>query len=157
MDEANAIDGVIAIFGWDEMRAGNAGSFKPRARFPGPDDGAMRIPPFTPLADGFVRYCGEPILGIVAIDKASAELALEAVNILFETSVAVIDVANALSNGAARVWDNYPDNRCFHFEKGDSNKVKRGKLKRSARYQTSVDYFSGDCRFIGTARDPCNL
>ena len=107
------------------MRAGNAGSFKPRAQFPGPDDGAMRIPPFTPLADGFVRYCGEPILGIVAIDKASAELALEAVNILFETSVAVIDVANALSNGAACVWDNYPDNRCFHFEKGDSNKVKK--------------------------------
>ena len=69
LDEAIAIDGVIAIFGWDEMRAGNAGSFKPRAQFPGPDNGAMRIPPFTPLADGFVRYCGEPILGIIAVDK----------------------------------------------------------------------------------------
>ena len=124
LDEAKAIDGVIAIFGWDEMKAGNASSFKPRAKFPGPDNGAMRIPPFTPLADGFVRYCGEPILGIIAIDKASADLALEAVSILFETSVAVIDVVNALSNGAACVWDIYPDNRCFHFEKGDSHKVK---------------------------------
>ena len=156
MDEANAIDGVIAIFGWDEMEQGMPVPLS-LVHVSGPDDGAMRIPPFTPLADGFVRYCGEPILGIVAIDKASAELALEAVNILFETSVAVIDVANALSNGAACVWDNYPDNRCFHFEKGDSNKVKKGKRKRSARYQTSVDYFSGDCRRIGTARDPCNL
>ena len=38
--------------------------------------------------------------------------------------MAVIDVVNALSNGAACVWDIYPDNRCFHFEKGDSHKVK---------------------------------
>ena len=68
LDRAKTIEGVIAIFGWDEMYANNAGSFKPRAQFPGPDNGAMRIPPFTPLADGYVRYCGEPVLGIIAKD-----------------------------------------------------------------------------------------
>lgn len=125
LDHAKAVEGVIAIFGWDEMRASNAGSFRPRAQFPGPDDGAMRTPPFTPLADGYVRYCGEPILGVIAKDKASAELALEAVDILFETCLPVIDVERARADDAASVWDIYPDNRCFYFEKGDAAKVQQ--------------------------------
>ncbi|NCW16321.1 MAG: xanthine dehydrogenase family protein molybdopterin-binding subunit, partial [Rhodobacteraceae bacterium] len=125
LDHAKAVEGVIAIFGWDEMRASNAGSFRPRAQFPGPDDGAMRAPPFTPLADGYVRYCGEPILGIIAKDKASAESALEAVDILFETCLPVIDIEHARADDAASVWDVYPDNRCFYFEKGDAARVKQ--------------------------------
>ena len=125
LDHAKAVEGVIAIFGWDEMRASNAGSFRPRAQFPGPDDGAMRTPPFTPLADGYVRYCGEPILGIIAKDKASAELALEAVDIFFETCLPVIDVEHARADDAASVWDVYPDNWCFYFEKGDAAKVQQ--------------------------------
>lgn len=140
LDRAKAIEGVIAIFGWDEMYANNAGSFKPRAQFPGPDNGAMRIPPFTPLADGCVRYCGEPVLGIIAKDKASAELALEAVDILFETSSSVTDIANALSDGAECVWDIYPDNRCFHFEKGDAKKVQQenGKAAHVVEHQLTI-------------------
>ena len=73
LDRAKTIEGAIAIFGWEEMHANKAGSFKPRAQFPGPDNGAMRIPPFTPLADGYVRYCGEPVLGIIATDKLEDE------------------------------------------------------------------------------------
>lgn len=129
LERANAINGVIAIFGWDEMRAGNAGSFQPRARFPGPDDGAMRTPPFTPLADGVVRFCGEPILGIITTDRRSAELVLEAVEIVFETSEAVINVENALMENATCVWDIYPDNRCFCFERGDATKVQKANAK----------------------------
>ena len=113
LERAISISGVIAIFGWDEMRASNAGSFQPRTRFPGPDGGAMRTPPFTPLADGVVRFCGEPILGIIATDRTSAELALEAVDIVFETNEAVVNVENALMNDAPCVWDIYPDYRCF--------------------------------------------
>ena len=87
LDAAKAIEGVIAIFSWDEMRADNACGFKPRALYSGPDDGVMRTPPFTPLADGYVRFCGEPIIGIIAKDQASAELASEAVYIDFETTL----------------------------------------------------------------------
>jgi carbon-monoxide dehydrogenase large subunit len=125
LERANAISGVIAIFGWDEMRASNAGSFQPRARFPGPDGGAMRTPSFTPLADGVVRFCGEPILGIIATDRTSAELALEAVDIIFETNEAVVNVENALMDDAPCVWDIYPDNRCFCFEKGDAASIQK--------------------------------
>jgi carbon-monoxide dehydrogenase large subunit len=120
---------LLLFSGWDEMRASNAGSFQPRARFPGPDGGAMRTPPFTPLADGVVRFCGEPILGIIATDRTSAELALEAVDIIFETNEAVVNVENALMDDAPCVWDIYPDNRCFCFERGDAASIQKANAK----------------------------
>ena len=123
LEQAKAIKGVIAIFSWDEMRANNVRCFKPRAQYPGPDDGMMRTPPFTPLADGHVRFCGEPVLGIIAKNIAIAELASEAVDIQFETNPAVTDVVNATLDNAPSVWDVYPDNKCFHLEKGDAKKV----------------------------------
>ena len=129
IEHAYAVDGVIAIFGWDEMRASHAGGFQPRARFPGPDNGAMREPPFTPLADGAVRFCGEIILGIIATNLTSAELAQEAVEIIFETNQAVTCIKDALIDDATCVWEMYPDNRCFCFEKGDAANVQMANSK----------------------------
>jgi carbon-monoxide dehydrogenase large subunit len=37
----------------------------------------------------------------------------------------VIDVERARADDAASVWDIYPDNRCFYFEKGDAAKVQQ--------------------------------
>ena len=128
---ARSIPGFIAVFDWRDMQASGVGSFVPRAAFSGPDGGAMRIPPFTPLANGAVHYCGEPILGVLAEDLATAETICEHITISFDGHDAVTTVDQALSANAPRVWDIFPDNRCFRLEKGDADKV-RGQMARAA-------------------------
>jgi len=123
LGQARSVPGFIAVFGWRDMQMTGADHFVPRATFSGPDGGAMRIPPFTPLANGAVHYCGEPILGVLAEDIASAETICEQINITFDGHGAVTTVRQALSPDAPKVWDMLPDNRCFCLEKGDADKV----------------------------------
>ena len=120
---ARSIPGFISVFDWRDLKASGVGSFVPRATFPGPDGGAMRIPPFTPLANGAVHYCGEPILGVLAEDLASAETICEHIKVSFDGHEAVTTVDQAISANAPRVWDMFPDNRCFLLEKGDADRV----------------------------------
>ena len=125
---ARSMPGVVGIFGWKEMKANGVKGFQPRLNHEGPDDGAMRRPPFPPLADRRIRYSGEPILAVIASSRAAGELASEAVEITYNADQAVVTVTDALHDNAPRVWDNFPDNRCFHLEKGDQTKVRQVQL-----------------------------
>jgi carbon-monoxide dehydrogenase large subunit len=128
--EAAAMRGVLAVLTPADAAADGLGSFLPRLRHPGPDGGEMRVPPFPPLAVE-IRHVGAPVAAVVATTQAQAEDAAERVAVEVSERPAVTDPLAAIAPDAPRVWDAFPDNRCFRVEKGDAAAVAQA-LARAA-------------------------
>ena len=62
------------------------------------------------LADGQVRYVGEPIAAVVADDRYLAEDAAELVGVEYDQLPAVIDLPSALKNGSPFVHEDLKSN-----------------------------------------------
>lgn len=118
-EAALQVPGVIGVFTGSDLKAAGLQPIQPRGKHPGPDGGEMRVPVFYPLAVDAVRYVGDPIAVVVAGTKEAATAAAEAVAVDIEERSVVVDPLEAVSPGAPLVWDEFPDNRCFTFEKGD--------------------------------------
>jgi len=63
-----------------------------------------------PLARGKVRYRGEPVAAVAAVDRASAEAALAAIVLDIEPLPAYFAAADARAEGAVLLHDNKPGN-----------------------------------------------
>lgn len=70
------------------------------------------------LADGHVRYVGEPVAFIVADSLHEAMDAADAVMVDYDALDAVVDTGAALSH-AVRVHGDVPDNQAYDWEKGN--------------------------------------
>ena len=95
-EAARAFDGVIAVLTAADLNP-HAGSMQPTMLLETP--GA----PLRPLAEGDVRFVGEPIVLIVAESRYLAEDAAELVEVDIESDPAVVDVEHALDDGVAIV------------------------------------------------------
>ena len=73
------------------------------------------------IAGEKVRYQGEPVAAVAAVDEATAAQALGLIQIEYDALPAAIGLENALKKGAPKVHDNLPDNICSHehVEKGN--------------------------------------
>jgi carbon-monoxide dehydrogenase large subunit len=76
---------------------------------------------WPPLAQGKVRFAGEPVAAVVASDQYRAEDALEAIDVTYEPLPVVIDAEAAMRSGAPVVHDELGDNIIFQtrFSNGD--------------------------------------
>jgi 4-hydroxybenzoyl-CoA reductase subunit alpha len=74
-----------------------------------------------PLARGRVRYRGEPVAAIAAIDEATAEAALELIHLEVKELPAYYRIADARVPGATQIHEDKPGNleRDVHNEFGD--------------------------------------
>lgn len=120
---AEAMPGVVAILTGAQQAADGIGAVRPRLLHPGPDGGEMRIPDVFPLATDLLHYVGHPVAVVLAESRAMAEDAAEAIVVDHEDRASVVDPLAALEPDAPRVWPQYPDNRCFHVERGDGATV----------------------------------
>ena len=77
----------------------------------GPDMPGFRQAPYPPLADGHVRFVGQPIAACAAPTLAAAEDLLAACEALIDPLPALPDVAAALSPGARPLHAGWTDNR----------------------------------------------
>lgn len=68
------------------------------------------VPSVVPLADGKVRYVGDPVAAVVAETRAIAEDAVDLVNVDYEPLEAVIDPYAAREPGAPQLYDEVKDN-----------------------------------------------
>ena len=89
---------------------------------------ALGIPGDEPLlADGEVRYVGQPIAVVAAEDEETAQAAVDAIEIEFEERPALFDVRKAFDPDAPQIhqWGNwYP-----HFEAGmDRRQIRKGDI-----------------------------
>ena len=71
----------------------------------GPDQTPRRV-----LADGDVRYVGEPVVMIIAESRYLAEDAAELVSVEIEPDTPVVTMSQALAEGGPRVHPERPDN-----------------------------------------------
>ncbi|HVC54244.1 MAG TPA: xanthine dehydrogenase family protein molybdopterin-binding subunit, partial [Stellaceae bacterium] len=115
---ALAAPGVLAVLTGDDLVAaklGVMGVSLPRKR---PDGSPMFARAFLGLAQGRVRYVGEPVAFVVAETLAQARDAAELVAVDYDILPSVTDTAEAAA-GKAAVWDECPDNISNLFEAGN--------------------------------------
>jgi carbon-monoxide dehydrogenase large subunit len=115
---ARAMPGVLAVLTADDLAGlGSLQTSVERARR---DGSKMPCPPYRPLAEGIVRFVGDPVAAVVAETRAQARDAAEAIAIDYDPLLAVTDASAALAPGAPAVWpDLCPDNEAFLFTQGD--------------------------------------
>ncbi|HYC45407.1 MAG TPA: molybdopterin cofactor-binding domain-containing protein [Burkholderiales bacterium] len=87
---------------------------------PGRKWGAFR-PDLYPLARGKVRYVGDEVTAVAAIDPGIARAAVDKIIVQYEVLPAVLTLDEALAPGAPLVHDDAPGNVAHHFnfERGD--------------------------------------
>ena len=120
---ARAAPGVIAVFTGEDVEADGVKGFQPRLQPPAPGGGKMFVPAAPPLRTGRVRHVGDLIAIVVAETRALAEDAADLVEVDIESLPAVTTSAQAMAEGAPKVWDEVPGNIAFVAEQGDKAKV----------------------------------
>jgi len=83
------------------------------AVFTGDDIGYHYIGPFvkdeTAIAKGKVRYIGEPVAAVAAVDQPTARRAVALIDIEYEELPAVLSIDEAIADGAPLVHDNFAE------------------------------------------------
>ncbi len=79
--------------------------------------GSMIVPPRPALANGRVRFVGDPIAVVVAETRQSARDAAELVAVAYTPLPSVVDAVVALRPDAPAIWDG--GNESFRFQRGD--------------------------------------
>ena len=106
--EARGADGVHMVITPDDI-PDHVTEFPVIWRLPGQKDSG------TPaLAQGKVRYVGEPVAAVVADSRYLAEDALDAIDVDYEPLDAVTDCEAALEEGAAVINEDWGDNVAIH-------------------------------------------
>ena len=137
-----AMAGVLAVLTAAELTAdGVAGipclTRDPTAEFRNRDGSRMPDVPYPLLAEGKVRYVGEPVAVVIAETAARALDGAEAVAVDYQPLAAATEATAALADGAPLLRDNAPGNRIFDWEKGDGAAVDAAFA--AAAHVTSLD------------------
>ncbi len=113
--EAFAVPGVVAIFDAGDI----SGDFKPA--IPTSRMKGYYATPFRPLAEGKVRYVGEPVVAVVAESRYAAEDALELISIDYEPLPVAVAKDDAAVEGAPLLHDEAGTNVIISrtFARGD--------------------------------------
>jgi 2-furoyl-CoA dehydrogenase large subunit len=119
---ARRLPGVAAVLTGEDVRAT---SFPVQPLIPIPATTEERC-----LAATKVRYVGDPVAAVAAVDRATAEDALEQIRVQYEPLPAVLDPVGAMAPGAPLVFDELGENVVWHdaFLYGDVD----GALGRAA-------------------------
>src|SRR6202162_4161821 len=115
---ALAAPGVLAIFTGDELAAPGLGTMGVPFQRKRPDGSPMFARAHLGLAQGTVRFVGEPVAFVVAESLAQARDAAELVVVDYDILQSVTDTADAVEAKIA-VWDECPDNISNLFEAGN--------------------------------------
>jgi len=83
------------------------------------DGSPMYRSPYPALAQDRVRWAGDYVAFVVAETYAQAADAAELIEVDYEPLPSVTSTADAMGPGAARVWEDCPDNICFVHLAGD--------------------------------------
>ncbi len=106
---ARARKGVVAVFTYDDLR-GQVGRSPIVAMIPDMKDAEHPL-----LADGVVRYVGQPIAVVVANDRYVVRDAVLDVEVEIDPLPAVVDVEKAMEPGAPKVYEQLADNVCYRL------------------------------------------
>src|SRR5437764_3907620 len=151
LDAAAALahPGVIAVITGEDIRA--ALKSLPCA-LPVKGRGGMELihPGRPALAQGRVRFTGEPVALVIAESAAAAADAAELINIEYRDRPAVVSAADAVHPGAPLVHDSVPGNVVMDYESGDDAGSKAAFAKAARTIELDVDI----SRVVGNPMEP---
>ncbi|MGF1477403.1 MAG: xanthine dehydrogenase family protein molybdopterin-binding subunit [Geminicoccaceae bacterium] len=147
---AKGMPGVLAILTGDDVAADGLGDMPCQTLLENKDGSKMTPTPRPILARGRVRYVGDPVALVVAETFHAARDAAEAIEVDYKELPAHTDLATALDAGAAQIWDHYPNNQAFDWDKGNGAKV--DELIEGAAKVSSVQFVNN--RVIPNPMEP---
>ncbi len=115
--KARAMPGVVAVYTGQDL----VDKLAPVPTAWQPKNSEMIVPEYRALAVDKVRYVGDGVAAVVAIDEYTADDALTAIDVKYEALPAVVRQLDAMADGAPQLYDTVPNNTAFHFhlEGGD--------------------------------------
>jgi len=146
--KAKAAPGVLAVYTAEDLTGVNG--LPCGWLITGTDGKPMNEPPHPVLAQGKVRYVGDPVALVIAETPNEAKDAAELVNVDYEVLPAVVNVVDALKSGAPQLHDGAPGNRCYTWALGDKAAVDAAFAK--AAHVTKLDIVNN--RLIPNAIEP---
>ena len=120
---AKAMPGVLGIWTAADLTAAGIGNLPCLAPVKSVDGSPTSDTPHPVLADGVVRYVGDPVAFIAAETITQARDAAEAIEVDYDTLPAATDLATATEAGQPQLWASAPNNTCFDWHVGDAAKV----------------------------------
>jgi carbon-monoxide dehydrogenase large subunit len=115
---ATSMPGVIAVYTGEDLRRGGVG-FIHRLPLKGFELGKTLDTPRPGLAQGMVRYVGEPIAIVIAETESQASDAAEFVHPNIDPMPCVTDIEQAIADGAPRIWPDAPGNVAIRWQTND--------------------------------------
>jgi carbon-monoxide dehydrogenase large subunit len=110
----------------------------------------MNEPPHPVLAQGKVRYVGDPVALVVAESPAQAKDAAEQIVVEYDVLPAVVQSLDALKDGAPQIHEQAPGNKCYTWALGDKAAVDAAFAK--AAHVTKLDIVNN--RLVPNAIEP---
>src|SRR3990172_7675031 len=108
---ARKVAGVLAVYAGEDVQVGGlpCGWMLP----------GIKVPARPALAQGKVRYVGEPVAIVIGETPFAAKDGAEAVRVQYEALPGVADGKKAHAPGAPQLFDEIPKNQCFYWTIGD--------------------------------------
>jgi len=122
-ERARAMPGVLAVLAAEDARADGLKPLRPSAEANVQTGEPFAFMPQPLLAEGRVRYVGEPVALIVAETRAQALDAAEQVIVDYAPLAAVTTAAAARASEAPELSPEIPGNVCFDCRIGDADAV----------------------------------
>ncbi len=120
---ASAMPGVLGVFTAADLAADGVRPMPCIDLIANRDGSPCAAPPYPVLAEGRVRFVGQPVALVVAETLDRARDAAEAVAVEYDPLPALVDPRAAIETGALRIWDEAPDNLCADWGLGDPTAV----------------------------------
>jgi aerobic carbon-monoxide dehydrogenase large subunit len=119
-EKARVAPGVLAVLTAKDVRADGLKPLRPSAEVNVQTGERFSFAPQPLLAEGKVRYAGEPVALVVAETLAEALDAAEQVVVGYFPLPAVTTATSARAPGAPEISPEVPENVCFDWSTGDS-------------------------------------
>ena len=141
-------DGVVAVFTSEDMAA--IGGIPCGWQVHSKDGNPMAEPKHPALAEGKVRHVGDPVAVVIAESREQARDGSESIVVDYEVLNAVVDMKEAIENGATSVHDDVGHNVCYDWALGDEEATNQA--FDSAAHVVSLDLINN--RLIPNAMEP---
>src|SRR5215472_8403342 len=138
---ARLAPGVLTVLTGDDLAKRGLGTLRPLVPRKRRDGSRAFVCPQPILAQGEVRFVGDPVAFVVAETLNQAKDAAELIAIEYEELPAIIGAEAALTPGAPAAWADNPGNEAFNHEAGSRQAVEAAFARAAhvVRHRTALN------------------
>ena len=149
-ESAFQLPGVVAVFTGEDLIRDGVLPIPMTLSYKRPGGLPALSEPYHALAQGVVRFLGQPVAIVIAESSAAALEGGQSLEIEYEELEAVTDLQQAISPDAPRLCDELPDNIAAAQTEGDAEKVEKAFAKAS--HVTRMNLVNN--RVVGSPLEP---